>query len=164
MIEQTALVTDVSEDLARVKIYRQSTCGGCQVKSACGTSTFAKILGNKFSEMTVLNSIHAEPGDVVKIGLRESVMLQSAFLIYIFPLIMLLMSALIMESINRWLLLEMGQLPVIVGGLAGLFIAFFIIKKNMSKRTHDERYQPVIISKTSVESSGIPEKINLLKS
>jgi len=163
MIEQTAVVTDVSEDLARVKIYRQSTCGGCQVKSACGTSTFAKILGNKFSEMTVLNLIHAVPGDVVKIGLRESVMLQSAFLVYIFPLMMLLMSALIMEFINRWLLLEMGQMPIIVGGLTGLFVAFFIIKKNMSKRIHDERYQPVIIAKASEESSGAPEKVNLLK-
>ena len=155
MIEQTAVVTDVSEDFARVRVYRQSTCGGCQAKSACGTSTFAKVLGNNFSEVTVLNSIHAEIDDVVKIGLRESVMLQSALLVYVFPLFMLFAGALLLESINLWLVIDMGQLPIIIGGLSGLIIAFFLIRKIMHKRTHDERYQPVILGKASLTETNL---------
>lgn len=166
MIEQTAVVTDVSEDFARVQVYRQSTCGGCQAKSACGTSTFAKVLGNKHSDVTVINSIDAEVGDIVKIGLRESVMLQSAALVYVFPLFMLFAGALILESINGWLLNEMGQLPIIVGGLIGLIVAFYLIRKIMSKRTHDERYQPIIIGKaslTEVNLLHVEKPVNFVK-
>ena len=150
MIEQTAVVTDVKDDLARVRVQRQSTCGGCQAKSACGTNTFAKVLGNKYSEVTVLNSINAEPGDMVRIGLRESVMLKSALLVYVFPLFMLLTGALLVHSISLWLALEMGQLPIITGGLIGLIIAFVLIRKIMNRRRHDERYQPVILGKASL--------------
>ncbi len=150
MIEQTAVVTETTSDTAKVKVYRESTCGGCQAKSACGTSSFAKVLGNKFSVVSALNPIHAEPGDVVKIGMRESVMLQSAFLVYMFPLVMLFSGALVFNAANLWFALNLGQIPTIVGGLTGLAIAFVLIRKTMSRRHHDERYQPVILSKASL--------------
>jgi len=155
MIEQTAVVTDVFEDTARVRVYRQSTCGGCQAKSACGTSTFAKVLGNKFSEVSVINSINAEAGDVVNIGLRESVMLRSALLVYIFPLFMLFASAVMIHAIDLWLSLGMGQFQIMVGGLSGLIAAFVIIRKIMSQRIHDVRYQPVILSKASLSEMNL---------
>ncbi len=157
MIEQTAVVIEVSEDLARVRVQRQSTCGGCQAKTACGTNAFAKVLGNKFSEVSVLNSIKAEPGDVVRIGLRESVMLKSALLVYVFPLMSLLFGALALHAINILLNLNMGQLPIIAGGLMGLIVAFVLIKKIMSRRLHDERYQPVILGKASLAELDLLE-------
>jgi len=155
MIEQTAVVTEIKADRVRVRVQRQSTCGGCQAKSACGTSSFAKVLGNKFSEVTVLKSINVELGDVVRIGLRESVMLQSALLVYVFPLFMLFAGALILHSINLWLILEMGQLPIIAGGLVGLAVAFGLIRKIMKSRLHDERYQPVILGKASLAEMNL---------
>ncbi len=155
MIEQTAIVTDVVDEFARVRVYRQSTCGGCQAKNACGTSTFAKVLGNKFSDVSVINSIKAEPGDIVKIGLRESVMLQSALLVYIFPLFMLFAGAILLHIINLWWSLEMGQASIMAGGLSGLIIAFFLIRRVMNKRKHDERYQPVILAKAPLSEVSL---------
>jgi len=147
MIEQTAEVTDVATDFARVRVLRETTCGSCQAQKGCGTHALSKVLGQKFSELTVLNHVDAKIGDVVKIGLSEQVLLKSAFFVYLFPLAMLFVGAISVKIMILWFALDVGQWAIIMGGLVGIVYAFARIKSVMKNRIQDDRYQPVILSK-----------------
>jgi len=149
MIEQTAEVTAVSAEFAQVRVIRETTCGSCQAQKACGTHALSKVLGNRFTEVTALNKVGAKVGDLVEIGLSESVLLKSAFLVYVFPLAMFFVCAVIVKMINQELNLGfnsgLNEWLVIAGGFLGFVFAFARVKKGMRHRMHDERYQPVIL-------------------
>lgn len=159
MIEQTALVTKTDQDVAWLKVYRESTCGSCGVQKGCGTSVFSKVLGNKFSEIRAINTIKAEPGDMVKIGLRESVLLKSAFMMYLFPLFMLLLFAAAISVLDSLFSLGLSQAWIIISGIIGLTFAFVLIKKHMANYSNDERFQPVILSKANMVDMYVSQKV-----
>jgi len=162
MIKQSAVVTRTEHDIAYVKTIRESTCGQCGVQKGCGTSVFSKVLGNKFSELTVLNPIHAETGDMVILGLRESVLINSALLMYMFPLLMMFAGAVVAILVNDWLNLDLGQPWIIVSSFSWLLVAFLSIKKISKKHVGDKRFQPVILSKATLSeqrASGFPVEV-----
>jgi sigma-E factor negative regulatory protein RseC len=162
MIEQTALVTATKDDIAYVEVHRQSTCGQCSVQKGCGTSVFSKVLGNKFSELTVLNPVHAEKGDVVILGLHESVLIKTALLMYMFPLIMMFVGAISVVIIEQWLNLNLGQGWVILASFISLLAAFLYIKKISRKHMKNGKYQPVILGKaTFSDIQASPFKVNV---
>ena len=150
MIKQTAIVIGTKREVAQVKVFRESTCGQCGVQKGCGTSVFSKVLGNKFSELTVLNPIHADIGDVVILGLQESVLINSALLMYLFPLLMMFGGGVFIVMTNNWLGLELGQIWIIASSFIWLFVAFLFIKNLSKKHANDERFQPVILSKATM--------------
>ena len=150
MIKQTAVVTRTEHDIAYVKTIRESTCGQCGVQKGCGTSVFSKVLGNKFSELTVLNPIHAETGDMVILGLQESVLISSALLMYMFPLFMMFAGAVFAVAVSGWLNLNLGQMWIIVSSFSWFLVAFLMIKKISKKHVDDKKFQPVILSKATL--------------
>lgn len=150
MIKQTAIVTRTEHAIAFVKTIRESTCGQCSVQKGCGTSVFSKVLGNKFSELTALNPINAETGDMVILGMRESVLINSALLMYLFPLLMMFSGAASMVMISHWFNLDLGQLWVIASSFIWFLAAFLYIKKVSKKHVGDKKFQPVILSKATL--------------
>lgn len=150
MIKQAAVITRTEHDIAYVKTVRESTCGQCGVQKGCGTSVFSKVLGNKFSELTVLNPIQAETGDMVILGMRESVLINSALLMYMFPLLMMFGGAITVTLISQWLNLNLGQPWIIVSSFSWFLVAFLTIKKISKKHVGDKRFQPVILSKATL--------------
>ena len=150
MIKQTAVVTRTKDDIAYVKTIRESTCGQCGVQKGCGTSVFSKVLGNKFSELTVLNPIHAESGDMVILGLQESVLISSALLMYMFPLFMMFAGAVAAVAVNDWLSLDLGQAWIIASSFSWFIVAFLIIKKITKNHIGDRKFQPVILNKATL--------------
>ena len=150
MIKQTAVVTKAEHGTAQVKVVRESTCGQCSVQKGCGTSVFSKVLGNKFSEITVLNPVDAEAGDIVILGLAESVLVTSAMLMYLFPLLMMFGGAMVIVMLNNWLGFELGQLWVIAASFSGLIVAYRIIKRVSSRHSNNKKFQPVILSKATL--------------
>ncbi len=150
MIKQTAIVTRTEHAVAFVKTIRESTCGQCGVQKGCGTSVFSKVLGNKFSEITALNPIDAKTGDMVILGMQESVLINSALLMYLFPLLMMFSGAASMIMISHRLNLDLGQLWTIASSFTWLLAAFLYIKKASKKHVGDKRFQPVILSKATL--------------
>lgn len=150
MIKQTAIVTRAEQGMAYVKVVRESTCGQCNIQKGCGTNVFSKVLGNKFTEIKALNPINAETDDVVILGMRESVLINSALIMYLFPLLMMFISAVAVIALNDWLNLELGQVWVIMASFAGLITALLIIKKLSDKHAGDKRFQPVILGKATL--------------
>ena len=150
MIKQTAMVTSTEGDTAHVRVYRESTCGKCGVQKGCGTNVFSKVLGNKFSELTVSNAIHAEAGDIVILGLYESVLITSALLMYLFPLLMMFAGAIIVVLLEQWLQIGLGQGWIILSSFSCLLLAFLYINRQSRKYVKNKKYQPVILSKATL--------------
>lgn len=144
MIEEQATITEREGDYAWLEARKQSACGGCELKSGCGTSVLSKWLSPRLNRMRALNEIEAEIGDNVIVGLQEGALLRGAFMVYLFPLVAMLAAALVAK------LLGGGGVPdgwVILAGVGGLMGASLFLRRYHRRIQRDNRYQPVILRK-----------------
>ena len=81
---------------AGVKTVRSEACDSCSSKGACHT-----MGGGKEMEVAVLNPIGARVGDRVVIKLGTSPFLKATFLVYMFPVLLLVVGAAAGEWISR---------------------------------------------------------------
>jgi sigma-E factor negative regulatory protein RseC len=81
---------------AWVKTVRSEACDSCASKGACHT-----MGGGKEMEVAVLNPIGARVGDRVVIKLGTSPFLKATFLVYMFPVLLLVVGAAAGEWISR---------------------------------------------------------------
>jgi len=116
-----------------VKTQRQSSCGGCQSESGCGTSALAKLFANTGSApMRVENTLEASLGDQVILKLDESRLVLHAFMAYGIPLIGLFLFAVLLKWTGLSLLgMTEGtaELLSILGGVFGVFLGWFFTKR-----------------------------------
>lgn len=147
MIEQNANVIRVEGEIAWLQVQRESTCGSCGVRKGCGTNTFSKVLGNRFSEIKALNKLDLKPGDNVTIALHESTLLKSALLMYMLPLVTMFLSAILGSWATQILSGQSNQAIIILFALSGLLFSFLFIKRFMKRHAASERFQPVVVRK-----------------
>lgn len=126
MIEQSAKVISCDDNTVWLEAERQSTCGACQLKQGCGTRLLAKHVGKKFSRIAVNKTHDVSVGEQVQLAIPEEALLQGAFLMYIFPLVLMFVFA----AIAQWL--NFSNVTEIIAGLSGLFIGFLLVKKRLS--------------------------------
>ena len=145
MIEEKALVISSDGEFATVEARRAQACGPCGVKSACGVSALAKLIGKRHNSVRVHNPIGARPGERVVVGLDESALTTGSFIIYIVPLLFLV----ILAIFGQWLasMLDFGATEpmAIAGGLSGLWLGLSAARRYRFRTGRDERYQAVIL-------------------
>lgn len=145
MIEETATVTASAGEYAQVETQRQTACGACQVKSACGTSLLAKALGARRTSVRVLNKIGARPGDRVIVGIDESMLTRVSFIFYISPLLGLILGA----AAGDWLAGQRGLAATepfsIAGGLVGLVMGLVWLRRYTAGSARNGQPQAVIL-------------------
>lgn len=145
MIEQKAIVVNVSKGYAWVKPEGGNSCGSCTSKKGCGSlSIFSLFERKEFELQRVLNPMHAKPGEHVVIGLQSGQLLTSSLLAYILPLI-----TLIIFSIGGGELFKMlgyqEDLGAIMFGAAGLFFGFGVSRFVSKRLAANHNIQPVIL-------------------
>ena len=97
------LVVFVSGTEAKVQISKSSACGhDCASCGACNNPTY---------EITVSNPVGAKKGDRVEIETKTSSVLGVSFLLYILPVFILIISALMCDSLN------LGYYSILVFGV-----------------------------------------------
>jgi sigma-E factor negative regulatory protein RseC len=112
------LVLEVLGNEAKVQISKSSACGhDCTSCGACSNPTY---------EITVLNPIGAKNGDSVEIETRTSSVLGVSFLLYILPVFILIISALVCESYN------LGYYSILVFGV--LLCVWYTAIKLLNKK------------------------------
>jgi len=97
MIEETAIVLDVKNQQVLLETQRKSACQTCSVKSGCGTSTLAKVVGKRSSQFIVDNHLNVQVGDRVIVAIDENALVQGSLLMYFFPLICMMLAGLLAE-------------------------------------------------------------------
>jgi len=93
---EQGVVVRIDAGGAWVKTVRSEACDSCSSKGACHT-----MGGGKEMEVAVLNPIGARVGDRVVIKLGTSPFLKATFLVYMFPVLLLVVGAAAGEWISR---------------------------------------------------------------
>lgn len=117
MLKHKAIVIDVdSGGTATVEVARASACSACGEKSSCSLTDGTDI------RLRFKNSAHLKNGDIVEIGIEKNNFYKSLFTIYIAPLIIMLLTALILDSFVE------NQLITAFSTLAAVGAYFLFIK------------------------------------
>ncbi len=128
MIEEQAKVVAVDGRLAEIVAERHSACGGCHVKSGCGTSLIASWLSNRRLVFHLPNDVNAKVGDTVIIGLEEGRLQKGSLLLYALPLGGLLLGAISGERVFLALTWS-SELGGVLFGLLGLTAALVAVRR-----------------------------------
>jgi sigma-E factor negative regulatory protein RseC len=141
MIEETALVVGIEQDVAMLEIVRRNPCGLCGQTRGCGTSAFGRLLGHRNNVFKATNPLNAQVGDQVVVGVDEKALLSSSLLVYGVPLSMLVAGALL----GTLLAPEGGDVWPLIGAVLGLAAGLLWLKGHAMGRGMDARYRPVIL-------------------
>ncbi|MCW8092900.1 SoxR reducing system RseC family protein [Alteromonas sp. ASW11-130] len=146
MIVERATVICVQGDTVTVEAAIKTTCNACQVNQDCGTGVVSRALAPRTQQLTFKTPVPTKIGDVVKVGVPEAGILSASAWLYLAPLIVFLISALVFNNMlpslglysELWVVLGSG----IVTFLGGVLTSRYLKSKDTAK------FQPVILSAT----------------
>lgn len=147
MIEEKAYIVDVEAPFAWVETQRKSSCSACQLNKGCGTATLNKVLGQKRTQLKVLNPKGYQVGDQVILGLEEGALLKGSLLLYALPLISMFMFAVL----GYFLFFLYEQIYTegfkIIFSLLGLGVGFWLVSNYSKKMSCDKLFQARILAR-----------------
>lgn len=150
MIEEHGQIIRTEGQVAWVLTQRKSTCGQCAAQKGCGTNVFSKVLGNKMVEFKAINTTDASAGDEVVLGLRESVLLKSAILMYVLPLLSMFAFALLTIAVGHVLSVTISQAWISLFAVLGLLCGFLCVRQFARFHEMDERYHPTVLRRVTL--------------
>jgi len=148
MITEDGIVTHTTPETAWIKTIRSAACESCSSKDSCGVSHHPS------EEMTIMvpNTLGVEKGDRVIVGMDSAPMLFLSFLLYVFPIILLIIGALIGDALAP--ALEMSGSALSMGfGFLFFAVAFLIIRKKQAGMSEKDKYKPFLVRKKIQPSS-----------
>jgi len=146
MIEEQAEVVEVNGDQLILQAQTQTACGSCAASKGCGTSVLAKVVGRKFTRIHADNSINAQVGDTVIVGISEDALLQGSMVMYILPIMGMLIFALLADALLAPLL-EYRDLFIAGSGIFGLALGSILAKGYFQRQSSRQRFAPVVLRK-----------------
>jgi sigma-E factor negative regulatory protein RseC len=118
LIEATATVVAIENDMAVLETRRTNACSGCGAAGACGTSALGAVFGRKQNLLHIKNTFDAVPGEQVIIGLPENDLVLASLAAYMVPLVaMIAFSLLALAAGSGEAISALAALAGLVGGL-----------------------------------------------
>lgn len=124
MIETLAKVVACQSGWVTVEAVSHSSCNHCQ-QQQCGTGLAEKALAKRFHQLTLPYQGDIQPGDEVVLGLPERGLLMAAALMFLLPLLLILVAALLSQWLSLWLGMTsewLVLLGAVLGGYAGFWL------------------------------------------
>lgn len=139
MVTKEGIITGSFENKVWVKTIRSKTCDSCDSKDSCETAS-------KAQELTIQldNSLNASIGDRVVVGFRTAPLLKVTFLLYIFPIILLIAGA----AAGDALAMKIDTDPSITSLISGFIcfsFAFAVIRVINNAWAKKEEFQPYLM-------------------
>jgi len=141
MITENGIVTRTDQKSAWIKTIRSGACEGCSSKDSCGENHNTKEMS-----VTVKNTLDVETGDEVVIGIETKPMMILSFLLYVFPIILLILGAVIGEHLAPTLNLN-KSFSAMIFGFSFFGAAFLVIRKKQSSLTQKDEFKPFLVRK-----------------
>ncbi len=141
MITENGIVTSANADTAWIKTTRSGACEACSSKESCGTANNAKEV-----IVSVKNTLNVKNGDHVVIGLETKPMLYLTFFIYVFPILMMILGAVIGDTIAPYLKLNPSPAAMAVG-FSFFGLSFYFIRKKNTALSKKDELKPFLVRK-----------------
>ena len=153
MIEEQGRIVALEEGFVWVETERRSSCSSCGVRQSCGQHLSEKYKAGaslsyiKASLSPEMDSHLLKAGDSVMVGIPENALLKASFLMYLFPLLLMLLVC--------WVgsLLGMSDALLSVTAVVSLLGSFWLIK---SRSGQSDNLCQVVITRVSPKSERQP--------
>jgi len=145
VIEEQAKVVSIEDNSTFiVESTVKSTCSGCQQLESCGSGQISKAFPQKKLTYRLHSDEIVNVGDNVVIGLSESILLSSAWQVYMWPLLGLISASLLAQ----WLLVDTlfaHELFALMIGVLGGYIGFIAAKSKQAQISNCQKWTPSLI-------------------
>ena len=149
MIEEPGRVIAVEAGAVWVETRRSSTCSGCSARNGCGQGLMDRLgVRERRGLIRALSDCHLSVGDSVVIGIRDSVLLRGALLVYLFPLIALFASSLLASELGA------SEPYVMLAGISGFVLSWLAVRRRSQRTACDPALQPVVLRPVLVGAAG----------
>ena len=146
MIEEKARVIAIENDQLLLEAETRTACNACAAKQGCGTSVLSKWVGRKFTRFQAPNTVNAQVGDEVVVGLAEEAMLKGSVLVYLLPLLVMIGFALLADSLISADTAS-RELLVLVSAVAGFALMLSVSRRLLSSNSNRSKLKPVVLRK-----------------
>jgi sigma-E factor negative regulatory protein RseC len=157
MATEQGVVLRTDSGTAWIKTVRSSACDGCSARGSCHTTSDAQDM-----EVKALNTAGARAGDRIVLSFETPALLKATFLIYVFPIILLIIGAALGQMLAPIIDFNPSALSVLLG-FAFFFAALAIVKAGANKMAKKNAYQPKVTKILSRRLEGVDGEINKLK-
>ncbi len=138
MATEKGIVIRTDSSGAWVKTVKSNACEGCASKGSC------QAMGGEDMEVKVINDIGATVGDRIVLSFRTAALLKATFLIYVFPILVLIAGAAIGQKYAPFFGFTPTGFSVVVG-FSFFFTAVLVVKTSANRLVKKNEYRPKII-------------------
>ncbi|HEU0188230.1 MAG TPA: SoxR reducing system RseC family protein [Gallionellaceae bacterium] len=144
MLETRAIVIRLEGEDALVEATQGGGCGHCDSEKGCGSGKLSQLFSMQPRRFRVRNEAQAQPGAEVQISVAEGVLLRSALLMYVLPLLLLLLGGALGGQLAREASAADGYAAL--GGALGLVLGFLLARWLAARQRGVAVARPVIVS------------------
>ena len=139
MATEQGIVIKTNSGAAWVKTVKSGNCAGCSARGSCHT-----MGGDDQMEVKAINEVGAKVGDRIILSFKTSSLLKASFLLYVFPILLLIVGAAIGQAMAPRFDFNPSGLSAIMG-FSFFFAALLIIKTTADKLAKKTEYRPKVI-------------------
>jgi len=145
LVEERAFVVAIDKQSVWVETQRQSACGQCAANKGCGNAVLEKVMGKKRNVVRVTGDLPVNIGDEVIIGVNEDAIVKGSLVVYAIPIVMMIVFALLGETIAARSLSTGSDLMSIIGAVFGLVLSISGLRWYGSRIKNNATYQPLLL-------------------
>ncbi len=142
MLETRAIVIRLEGEDAVVESTQGGGCGHCDSEKGCGSGKLSQLFSAQPRRFRVRNEARAQPGTEVQISVAEGVLLRSALLMYVLPLLLLLAGGALGGQLAQEAASADGYAAL--GGALGLVLGFLLARWLAARQLGSAVARPVI--------------------
>jgi sigma-E factor negative regulatory protein RseC len=139
MATEQGIVIKADTRSALVKTIKSGNCAGCSARGSCHT-----MGGDDVMEVKAINEAGAKVGDRIVLSLKTSSLLKASFLLYVFPILLLIVGAVVGQEMAPKFDFSPSGFSAVMG-FAFFFAALLIIKIKANKLARKNEYRPKIV-------------------
>lgn len=121
MLRESGVVVRTSGENLWIETQAKSSCSSCGATS-CSSSVLSGIFKTKANTLVLKNTLDAQVGDTVSVGIDDAVLVRSALLGYLWPLLSMIALAVCANSLG------FGEIVQFLAALIGLFLGLKFAK------------------------------------
>lgn len=138
MATEEGVVIKTDAGAAWVKTSKTGACKECSARGSCHSS------GGEEMQVEVLNEVGAKVGDRIVLSFETGSLLKATFLLYVFPILLLILGAVIGQETASYLDFNPSGFAAVTG-FSFFFAALMIVKIKANQLAKRNEYRPKII-------------------